>query len=104
VLKFVVIGVLFLAIFSYAVMTLWNWLMPVLFGLRLIDYWQALGILVLSKLLFGGYRGRPGSSGFWRHRMMARWEQMTPEEREKFRAGLRGGCGFSEPPPSKPTA
>jgi len=42
----------------------------------------------LSKILFGGFRGGPP----WRHRMMERWAQMTPEEREKFRAGMRGRC------------
>lgn len=95
ILKFVTIAALFLAVFSFVVMNLWNWLMPALFGWRLITYGQALGILVLSKILFGGFRGRPGPPGWvWRKRMMQRWEQMTPEEREKFRAGLRGGCGF----------
>jgi hypothetical protein len=35
---------------------------------------------------------------FWRRRMMERWEQMTPEEREKFRESLKGRCGpFSSP-------
>jgi len=53
----------------------------------------AVGILVLSKILFGGFRGRPGPHMYWRRRMMERWEQMTPEEREKFRQGMRGGCG-----------
>ncbi len=83
---------LFIAIFGYAVMALWNWLMPPLFGLHLITYWQAVGILVLSKILFGGFRGgRPGWS--WRRRMKDRWEQMTPEEREKFRQGMEGRWG-----------
>jgi hypothetical protein len=51
-----------------------------------------LGLLVLSKILFGGFRGR-GCHGRWnRHR----WEQMTPEEREKFQTGMRGCCGKSK--------
>jgi hypothetical protein len=80
-------------VFSFAVMWLWNWLMPALFGLHAIGFWKALGILVFSKILFGGFRGRPGFGMHWRQRMIERWEHMTPEEREKFRAGLRGGCG-----------
>jgi len=57
--------------------------MPALFGWHLISFWQALGLLVLSKILLGGFRGRPGPRMFWRRRMMERWAQMTPEEREK---------------------
>ena len=75
-------------------MHLWNWLTPVLFGWKLINFWQAVGIVVLSRILFGGFRGRPGGGGHWRHRMKERWEQMTPEEREKFRGGMRGRCGY----------
>jgi hypothetical protein len=59
VLKFVLFAALFIGVFSFVVMSLWNWLMPALFGWRLVSYWQAVGILVLSKILFGGFRGRP---------------------------------------------
>lgn len=48
-------------LFGYFVMLLWNWLMPVLFHLGTINYWQAFGIIILCKLLFGSFRfGRPG--------------------------------------------
>lgn len=93
VVKFAVFAVLFIAIFGVVVMSLWNWLMPALFGWRVISFWQAVGILILSKILFGGFRGRPGPRWHWRRRMMERWEQMTPEEREKFRQGVRGHHG-----------
>ena len=99
VLKFVVMGLLFATLFTFLVRALWNWLMPGLFGWHMITFWQALGILLLSKILFGGFR--PGWGGRWRGRMTERWQNMTPEEREKFRSGLRRGCGFrsaSEPP------
>jgi hypothetical protein len=66
---------------SFVVMSLWNWLMPALFALHPISFWQALGLLLLSKILFGSFRGRRGSSMHWRGRMMERWAQMTPEER-----------------------
>jgi hypothetical protein len=92
-LKFVLFAVLFVTVFGFVVMSLWNWLMPALFGWHVIGFWQAVGILVLSKILFGGFRGRPGRHLSWRRRMMERWEQMTPEEREKFRHGMRGRCG-----------
>ena len=92
VLKFLVFAAVFIGIFSFVVMRLWNWLMPALFGLHLITYWQAVGVLILSKILFGGFRGRPRPPWHWRQRMFERWEQMTPEEREKFRQGLQSHC------------
>ena len=87
--------------FGQAVLHLWNWLMPELFGLHTITFWQAVGLLALSWLLFGGWRGfhgPHGGRGHWRRRMAERWEQMTPEEREKFRGAFRGSCGRVAPP------
>jgi hypothetical protein len=103
-LKFVLFAALFVTVFGVVVMSLWNWLMPALFGWHLINFWQAVGILVLSKILFGGFRGHPGRHLYWRRRMMERWEQMTPEEREKFRQGMRGRCGPFGPPAAEPKA
>jgi hypothetical protein len=104
VLKVIVIVLVAVTVFSFAVLWLWNHLMPAIFGLHAITFWQALGLLVLSKILFGGFRGRPGFAMHWRHRMMERWEQMTHEEREKFRAGMRGGCGPFGSSPAAPKA
>lgn len=89
--KFVIFVLLAATVLSFLVMALWNWLMPALFGLHTLSFWQALGLLILSKILFRGWA--PAFGLHWRHRMRDRWEQMTPEEREKFRAGMRGGCG-----------
>lgn len=85
-------------VFGWVVMSLWNWLMPLLFSLRTITFWQAIGLLFLSRILLGGFRGGP--SGRWRHRMKERWEEMSPEEREKFREAMRnrwGTCGEAAP-------
>jgi len=97
-LKFALIALLAATVFSWVTMSLWNWLMPALFGLRAISFWQALGLLVLSRVLLGGFRGRPGHAMHWRRRMHERWEQMTPEEREKFRQGMRERCGRPSAP------
>ena len=99
VLRFLVIGVAVVALLTFVVMSLWNWLTPALFGWHAITYWQALGILVLSKILFGGFRGGPGRHMQWRRRMMERWAQMTPEEREKFRQAMHGCGPFGAPEP-----
>ena len=85
---------LFIVIGGQAVRLLWNWLLPPLFGWRQITFWQALGLLALCRILFGGYGGR-GVRSRVRRRMAERWERMTPEERERFRQGMRGRCGFA---------
>jgi len=93
VLRFVVIGLLIAAALSFIVMQLWNHLLPEIAGVHTITFWQALGLLVLSKILFGGFHRRGGPPAWgWKRRMAERWEKMTPEEREKFRAGW-GRCG-----------
>ncbi len=81
------------ALFGFVVMSLWNWLMPALFGWRSISFWQALGLLLLTKLLFGGLRGGWGHGRHWRRGMRERWERMTPEQREKMRERLQACCG-----------
>jgi hypothetical protein len=92
-LAFVALAALAVALVGFIVMQLWNSLLPGLFGWKLLGFWQAVGLLVLARILFGGLRGRGGWHGHWRARMRERWERMTPEEREKFRAGLGWRCG-----------
>lgn len=96
VLKVALIATFAVALVSFIVMSLWNVLMPEIFGFHAISFWQALGLLVLSKLLFGGFRPYGGASPRWRRRMMERWEQMSPEERTKFKQGMGRGCGFRQ--------
>lgn len=77
----VVVGI---AVLGWAIMMLWNWVMPAIFvGARSIDFLHALGLLVLSRILFGGFRGHGGWRG---RRHWRKWEAMTPEERERFQA------------------
>jgi hypothetical protein len=95
---------LFAFIGGQVVMHLWNWVLPPLFGWRMITFWQALGLLVLCRILLGGHGFHGGMRSRMRQRMAERWEQMTPEEREKFRQGFRGRCGQAPPPESAPPA
>ena len=71
-------------------MLLWNATIATIFHLTAITYWQALGILALSKLLFGMRRG---GGGFGRRHMMRRWNNMTPEEQEAMKAKWGGARG-----------
>src|SRR6266699_3656751 len=102
-------AILGIVIFSWiggeVVMLLWNWLAPALFGLRQVTFWQALGLLALCRILFGGFGFGGGGHRNSRRRMAERWEQMTPEEREKFRRGMRScGGGQTTPLDSQPSA
>jgi hypothetical protein len=76
------------------VLRLWNWLLPPLFGWRQIHFWQALGLLTLCRILFGGSRWRGSGRSSFRRRMAERCKQRTPEEREQFRRRVREYFGF----------
>jgi hypothetical protein len=90
-----ILGMLvFIAIGGEIVLQLWNWLLPSIFGWRQITFWQAIGILALCRILFGGFGLHGSNRSNFRRRMAERWEHMTPEERERFRQGIRGRCGF----------
>jgi hypothetical protein len=72
---------------------LWNWLLPELFGWPRIGFWQALGLLALCRILFGGgFQSSRRSNS--RRRMEERYEHLTPEERERFRQRMRERSGF----------
>lgn len=95
-----------LAFFSLLVMLLWNALIPSIFGLPTINFLQAAGLLILSRLLFGGFPGgrRHGhrKKHRWKARMAERWHSMSPEEREKFKTGLKHWCGKGHSKEQKP--
>ena len=78
-------------------MHLWNWLLPPLFGWRQVTFWQAVGILALCRILFGRVGGRGFRRSNFRRSHVRALGSMTPEERETFRQGMRGRCGFGEP-------
>ncbi len=84
------LALLAVAVLGGIVMMLWNAVVPGLFiGTRTIDYRHALGLLVLSRILFGGFRGR---GGWHRGRHWRRWEAMTAEERAQFQQSERSSC------------
>lgn len=90
-LLFVVIPlamVLFIAIGGWVVMQLWNWLLPTLFGWPQVTFWQALGILALSRILFGGFGLHNSGRYSMRRRLAKRKEHMTPEELERLKQGI----------------
>lgn len=90
-LKIALLAIVGVAALGAVVMLLWNWLMPALFfGAQPVNYCQALGILLLSKILFGSFRC--GGHRHWKERQQ-RWEAMTPEEREQLKGRWGHWCG-----------
>jgi hypothetical protein len=86
--------ILFAFLGGEIVRRLWNWLLPPLFGWPALTFWQALGLLALCRILFGGL-GIHGGRGHSRPPLSERWKHMTPEERERFRRGMWGRLGFA---------
>ena len=89
----------FLALISFVVMNLWNYLLPGILHVGVITFWQAMGIFILCKILFGfgkGHRGGWGrEKGPWmRQRMEERFKNMTPEEKERFKQKMSERCGW----------
>ena len=91
------VGLAAMGLFGFIVMYLWNWLVPAVFGGHAITIWQAFGLMILSRILVGGLgHGNDKHS----HGRADRWEQLTPEEREKFRQRLREAGGLTSPAPA----
>jgi hypothetical protein len=82
-------GTAFLILATLATMWLWNWLMPAIFNLTTITFWQAAGILVLSKIIFsGGCHSHQWHSDrrkkYWHSRLEEKWKKVPDEKKEQF--------------------
>ena len=91
-LKIVVLVTLGVLAVGFVTMFLWNWLVPELFNGPIITYWQALGLLVLSKLIFSGFSGKRhghGQSPYWKYRFYEKFKNMPAEQREEFKRKMK---------------
>jgi Ca2+/H+ antiporter, TMEM165/GDT1 family len=86
-------GPKFLFIIPFALLGIAAFTLAVVVHVSTVSFWQALGLLVLSKILFSGFRGAHWGRHQWKNRMMQRWDNMTPEEKEKFRGEWERRCG-----------
>ncbi len=78
---------------GFITMHLWNWLMPYLFHLPVIDFYMAIGLVVLSKILLGGIRLKGDGSGWGKRQLWkANWESMSEEDRNKFKQQFAERC------------
>jgi len=89
ILMWIVLGVAFIALVGMITMQLWNWLVPEIFNGPAITFWQAVGLLILSKILFSGIGGKRSHSGHWKHRYYEKWSAMSPEERVRFKEKMK---------------
>lgn len=97
------VAVAFIGLAGFVVMELWNWLMPELFDLGFINFWQALGLIILSKIFFGGFgmnRGCGACCGggyrsgghYWKHKFKNKWNQMSEEEKDRWKTKFGDSC------------
>lgn len=95
IIGFTLLGIAVAALLGYVVMSLWNNVLVAVLNVSVISFWQALGLLLLSKILFGGFKG--GCSchrgGQWKKEMQEKWHGMSAEEREKIKQEWRNRCG-----------
>ena len=90
--KFVLLGLVCLALVGFVVMSLWNWLVPELFHGPVITFWQALGLLLLSKILFSSFGGKGHNNsggGSWKYYWRKKLSAMTPDDKERFKQKMK---------------
>ena len=97
--KFILLAASAGSVFGYVIVLLWNALIPDIFHASPINFWQGIGLLILARLLFGGFGHRWGGhrwkDGRWKQKMQEKLAAMTPEEREKFEAKWKNRCGYN---------
>jgi hypothetical protein len=94
-LMYFLLFIIAVPLFGLLVMSLWNAILPAVLGVKSITFLQALGILLLSKILFGGFgskHGRRHGGDKWIE-MKQKFAGMAPEEREKFKSEWKNRCG-----------
>ncbi|MGA9212555.1 hypothetical protein [Kaistella sp.] len=89
---FVGCGIAMFFAVSAIVMWLWNCLLPEIIGVKIITFWQAMGILVLSKILFGGFGGKGFHKDKFRRLKEERMSGMSPEEKERLKEIWKQRC------------
>ena len=109
ILKFITLAFAIVLAFSFAVMLLWNWLIPAIFDGPRINFPQAVGLLALAKILVGFGRGGWGGGNrlrhkAWKKKFESKWEHMSPAEKEKFKHSFMGRCYQNKPEEKLETA
>ena len=93
-----VLGITAFLLFILGLQNLWNWLIPEIIGWNSISYWQAMGLFILSKILFKGFAWHAGNKSHWGNHWKTKWQSMNPDDREKFKQKMRERCGWMVSP------
>ncbi|MDR0430172.1 MAG: DUF3106 domain-containing protein [Tannerellaceae bacterium] len=96
---FILLWIIVLAAIGAVVMLLWNFLMPGIFGMATINYWQAAGLFILARIVFGGFGRGSMMGGMWhghKNPIHEKWKKMTPEQQKEF-INRRRQFGFGHP-------
>ncbi len=91
----VILGVGILLLVGYIVMLLWNAIIPRVINASVITYWQAMGLLILSRILFGRWGSPPKPRQFQHHKRKHwkdKWKNMSEEERMAFKEKWKAKC------------
>ena len=92
-------GIAFLLLVSFLVMFLWNYTLPVIFGIQAINLWQAMALFLLCKILFGFGKGGPKGPGApWMRKRYKKFDNLSAAEKEKMKAYMRSRwCHWDDP-------
>lgn len=88
----ILLGGLFVLLLGYVAMSLWNWLMPKIFGLTELTLIETFGLLLLAKIFFGfGFKGKGGGKDHWKwkKKFYQKYEGMSAEDRERFKTRMK---------------
>jgi hypothetical protein len=82
------------------VMLLWNAILPAIIHVETINFWQAIGLLLLSKILFSGFRHGYSHRHPYSHSkhsyLRDKWLNMSDEEKAKFKENWKNCCHSDE--------
>lgn len=98
IIGFSILAIGFAALLAYVVMLLWNGVLAQVVTVSTISFYQAIGLLVLSKILFGGFPSgknhcnQCGGGGHWKNQLKEKWHTMSPEERDQMKQEWRNRC------------
>ena len=92
ILLFILLIFAFIVPLGFIVMALWNNILTPILHVPIITFWHALGLFLLSRILFGGFPGGRGMRGNWKQKMNNKWNNMTPEQREQFKQNWQNRC------------
>lgn len=90
---FLPVVALIATLLGYTIMYLWNWILPEVANTGRLNFWQALGLLVLCRLLFGNFNKGRNHFHEKAQKMRSKWQSMNEEERAKFKEEYRNRCG-----------